>query len=65
MFRSPRSAQRSITTNRYGEDRADPVEVPDFLATLYHKLGIDHTKEYVSNIGRPVKLSDGQPLKFL
>lgn len=43
----------------------DPVEVPDFLATLYHKLGIDHTKEYVSNIGRPVKLSDGQPLKFL
>ena len=42
-----------------------PVEVPDFIATLYHKLGIDPHKEYISNIGRPVKIVDGTPLKFL
>jgi len=43
----------------------DPVGIPDFVATLYHKLGIDPNKEYVSNIGRPVKITDGSPLKFL
>ena len=44
----------------------NPVEVPDFVATLYHKLGVDYTKEYVSNIGRPIKLAgDGKPLAFL
>jgi len=43
-----------------------PVEVPDFVATLYHKLGIDYSKEYISNIGRPMKLAgDGKPLSFL
>jgi uncharacterized protein (DUF1501 family) len=43
-----------------------PVEVPDLIATIYHKLGIDYTKEYVSNIGRPIKLAgDGKPLAFL
>jgi hypothetical protein len=43
-----------------------PVEIPDFIASIYHKLGIDHTKEYVSNIGRPIKLAgDGEPLHFL
>jgi len=42
------------------------VEVPDFIATVYHKLGIDYSKEYVSNIGRPIKLAgDGKPLAFL
>jgi len=43
-----------------------PVDVADFVATIYHKLGIDYTKEYVSNIGRPIKLADnGRPLAFL
>ena len=42
-----------------------PVEVPDFIATIHKKLGIDHTKEYASNTGRPMKLSDGKPLTFL
>ncbi|MEX2262669.1 MAG: DUF1501 domain-containing protein [Bryobacteraceae bacterium] len=43
-----------------------PVEVSDFVATLYHKFGIDYTKEYVSNIGRPIKLAnDGKPLPFM
>ncbi len=43
-----------------------PVEAPDFIASIYYKLGIDYGKEYVSNIGRPIKLAgDGKPLAFL
>lgn len=47
----------------YVKDR--PVEVPDFTATIFKKLGIDFQKEYVSNIGRPLKISAGKPLNFL
>jgi len=43
----------------------NPVEVPDLIATIYKKLGVDFTKEYVSNIGRPMRISDGHPLGFL
>lgn len=43
-----------------------PVQVPDFMASIYHKVGIDYTKEYVSNIGRPLRIvPDGKPLAFL
>lgn len=42
-----------------------PVEVPDLMATVFKKLGIDYTKEYVSNIGRPLKIADGKPVDFL
>jgi hypothetical protein len=45
--------------------RDNPVEVPDLLATLYRKLGIDHTQESVSNIGRPIRFTGGEPLAFL
>jgi hypothetical protein len=46
--------------------RDNPVQVPDLIATVYQKLGIDSNKEYLSNIGRPVKLTDnGKPLEFL
>ena len=47
--------------------KSDPVEVPDLIATIYKKLGIDYHKEYHSNIGRPVRLvADGhEPLQFL
>lgn len=47
----------------YVKDSA--VEVPDFAATVFTKLGIDIHKEYVSNIGRPFKVADGKPLQFL
>jgi hypothetical protein len=47
----------------YVKDR--PVEVPDLMATIFRKLGVDFTKEYVSNIGRPLKISEGTPLGFL
>ena len=42
-----------------------PVEVQDLVATIYKKLGIDYNKEYLSNIGRPVKLSKGKTVDFL
>lgn len=44
----------------------NPVQIPDLIATVYHKLGIDYQKEYMSNIGRPIKLAaNGKPLGFL
>jgi hypothetical protein len=43
-----------------------PVKVPDFMASIYSKLGVDHTKENMSNIGRPLRIvPDGEPLAFL
>ena len=42
-----------------------PVEVPDLMATIFKKLGVDYTKEYISNIGRPLRISPGDPLSFL
>ncbi len=45
----------------------DPVEILDFTATIYDKLGVDYNKEYVNPLGRPTKLAGdgGKPLKFL
>lgn len=43
----------------------NPVEIPDLAASILQKFGIDHSREYVSNIGRPFKLADGKPLSFL
>lgn len=45
--------------------RDNPVEIPDLVATVYKKLGVDFTKEYVTSIGRPFRLSEGKPLEFL
>jgi hypothetical protein len=33
-----------------------PVTVPEFLATVYQALGIDHRKQNLSNVGRPIRL---------
>ena len=35
-----------------------PIHVPDFIATIYAKLGIDYQQMYQSNIGRPVRVID-------
>lgn len=54
------------TDERGGFVKDNPVQVADLAATLYKKLGIDPDKEYLSNIGRPVKLgNNGKPLEFL
>lgn len=41
-----------------------PVTVEDFTATVYERLGIDYHKEYQTPIGRPVRLSAGQHIRF-
>src|SRR5262249_32888191 len=42
-----------------------PVSVADFLATICLALGIDPTKQNMSNVGRPIRLVDlaAQPIK--
>jgi hypothetical protein len=45
--------------------RDKPVEMPDLVATVYQKVGVDFNKEYVTRIGRPFRLSEGKPLGFL
>lgn len=45
--------------------RDNPVAIPDLAATIFRKLGVDHTKEHLTPIGRPFKLSEGTPLGFL
>jgi hypothetical protein len=43
-----------------------PVKVPDFMASIYNKLGVDYTKENMTNLGRPLRIvPDGEPLAFL
>ncbi len=47
------------------EDR--PVAVPEFLATICGALGIDHTKENITEEGRPIPIVDRgvKPIKEL
>ena len=49
----------------YGKTTADgnsveenPVSVPDFMCTIVKALGIDPTKQNMSNVGRPIRLAD-------
>jgi hypothetical protein len=41
-----------------------PVSVPDFLATIFQALGVDHTNPNMSNVGRPIPLTErtAQPI---
>jgi hypothetical protein len=41
-----------------------PVSVPDFLSTVCGALGIDHTNPNMSNVGRPIPITDrsAQPI---
>ncbi|MGH7130189.1 MAG: DUF1501 domain-containing protein, partial [Planctomycetaceae bacterium] len=44
-----------------------PVTVPEFYATICAALGIDHTKDNISNEGRPIGIvdADAEPVKEL
>ena len=43
----------------------NPVKVPDFAATIVKALGLDPTKQNMSNVGRPIRLADAgaKPIK--
>jgi uncharacterized protein DUF1501 len=56
----------------YGKTSADgttveenPVPVTNFIATVCAALGIDHTKQNQSNVGRPIRIADAgsKPIK--
>jgi Protein of unknown function (DUF1501) len=42
-----------------------PVSVPDFIATACNALGIDHESQNMSNVGRPIPITDraAQPIR--
>jgi uncharacterized protein (DUF1501 family) len=52
-------------TNALGTEAQDrPVSVQDLFATVYGQLGVDPSKKYMSQTGRPIKiLEGGEPLK--
>ena len=41
----------------------NPVTISDLHATIYTALGISPHLEYQTPIGRPIKRSEGQPIK--
>jgi uncharacterized protein (DUF1501 family) len=54
-------------TNELGTEVVErPVSVQDLFATLYDRLGVDASKEFTSQTGRPIKALDGgTPVKEL
>ncbi|MEO1615455.1 MAG: DUF1501 domain-containing protein [Planctomycetota bacterium] len=46
-------------------DIEDPVTVADLHATILHALDIDHEHELDTPIGRPLKRSEGQPIRSI
>lgn len=44
---------------------ADKVDVGDALATLCTALGVDPGKENISDQGRPIKISEGRPIRAI
>jgi hypothetical protein len=45
------------SSDKDGMEPADrPVQVPDLHASVCHALGVDHTKELTTPLGRPMKL---------
>jgi hypothetical protein len=59
-----RAIGRTSSTGVETLDR--PVSVQDLFSTIYGQLGIDTSKKYMSQTGRPVKILDGgEPIKEL
>jgi len=55
------------STDPKGEKKEpeNPVHVEDLHATILHALGINHAKEIITPIGRPIALSDGKVIDGL
>ncbi|MCC7339172.1 MAG: DUF1501 domain-containing protein [Pirellulaceae bacterium] len=49
--------KQSIDPTRFAEQ---PVTIPDLHATLLNALGVDHTQEQMTPVGRPLRWSDGK-----
>jgi hypothetical protein len=48
-----------------GERLIDPVPVQDLYATILERFGIDHTRELMTPVGRPLAICEGSPLAKL
>jgi hypothetical protein len=55
-IRGGRVVGRTSSDGMIVEER--PVRVPDLLATVCAALGIDHLKQNMSNVGRPIRIVD-------
>jgi hypothetical protein len=54
------------TNERAEMPKERPIRVEDVAATVYHALGVDTDKEYMSPQNRPIKVNyDGEPVKEL
>ena len=47
------------------KDPDDPRMVEDLHATVLHALGIDHTREFMTSVGRPLAFSEGRVITEL
>jgi len=47
------------------EEPEDPIKVADIHSTVLHALGIEHNKEMMTPIGRPMEISKGKMIKTL
>ena len=48
--------------SRGAEPGSDPCSPADFHATIYTAMGIDHGAELHDQLGRPMRICDGEPL---
>lgn len=53
-------------TDKDGTSIAEnPVSVPDLFATVYKGMGLDPATPIRDNLGRPLKIAEGEPIKAL
>jgi hypothetical protein len=51
-------------TDAGGVEVADgKVDVPDVMSTLCHALGVDPESQNMSELGRPIRIAEGKPIK--
>jgi hypothetical protein len=61
-----RAGQAYGASDKHGAFPADnPVSAGAFAATLYHCLGVSPDAEVTDRLGRPVRVTDGQPVGAL
>ena len=59
-------ARLTAATSKDGTDVADsPASLGDLFATVYKGLGLDPGTKIRDNLGRPLEIADGKPLKGL
>ena len=56
----------ALSSDRLGAYPAtDPVTPGDLAGTIYWRFGFDPASEVHDQLGRPIRLSDGEPIRNL